>query len=105
MVDKELDKLTSKNAKLNALKENICMRVLGLGWKDLATLWSKNGKEFTPNQLTTHLKNNVSHQRTRVIPGKPLVELPKRKILPSLGTKTGTVSRIEQRYENQPEKF
>ena len=105
MVDRELNKLKSKNAKLNALKENIRMRVLGLGWKDLATPWSKNGKEFTPNQLTTHLKNIISHQRTRVIPGKPPVELPKRKIIPSLGTKTGTVSRIEQRYENQTEKF
>ena len=42
-VDCELKKLKSKSAKLVALKDNIHMRVIGLGWEDLATPWSKNG--------------------------------------------------------------
>ena len=61
LVDRELNRLKSKNANLNALKENIRMRALGFGWKDLAAPWSKNGKYFTPNQLTTHLKNIALH--------------------------------------------
>ena len=53
--------MTSKCAKFIGLKENIQMRVIGLGWTDLATAWSKNGKEFTPKELTDHLKNIISH--------------------------------------------
>ena len=67
--------------------------------------WSKNGKEFTLNQLLTHLKNIISKQRNCVISGKPPVALPKMKILPSWGGKTGTVSRIEQIYDSNTEKF
>ena len=33
------------------------------------------------------------------------MELPKRKVLPTLGTKTGILSRIEENYESQTEKF
>ena len=40
-VDRGLKKLKSNTAKINALKENIRMRVLGLGWIDLSTPWSK----------------------------------------------------------------
>ena len=81
------------------------MRVLDLGRKDLATAWSNNGKEYTVNQLSNHLKKIISHQRTREIPNKPPVELPERKILPTLGGKTATLSRIEGNCNNQSEKF
>ena len=104
-MDRELKKLKSKSAKLNGLKENIRMRVLGLGWKDLATAWSKNGKEFTVNELSNHLKKIISHQRTREIPNKPPVELPERKILPTLGTKMAALSRIEGKYASQSQNF
>ena len=86
-VDRELKRLNSKSAKLDGLKENIRMRVLGLGWKDLHTAWSKNGKEYTVNELSNHLKKIISHQRTREIPNKPPVELPERKQLPTFGKK------------------
>ena len=36
-MEKELEKLKSKSAKLAALKEQVRIRVLGLGWADLAT--------------------------------------------------------------------
>ena len=104
-VDRELAKLKSKSAKLSALKENIRIRVIGLGWKDLATAWSKDGKDFTPNQLANHLKHIIASQRSRQIPDKPPVELPKRKVLPTLGTKSTTLSGIEQTYENQKRSF
>ena len=38
-VDRELRKLQSKSSKITALKDNIRIRVLGLGWIDLATPW------------------------------------------------------------------
>ena len=104
-VDRELAKLKSKSAKLSAFKENIRIRVIGLGWKDLATAWSKDGKDFTPNQLANHLKHIIASQRSRQIPDKPPVELPKQKVLPTLGTKSTTLSGIEQTYENQKRSF
>ena len=64
------------------------MTVIALGWMDLVTTWSKNGKEFSPKELTEHLKYIISHQRSREIPKQPPVNLPKRKFLPTLGTKT-----------------
>ena len=63
MVDCKLRKLKSKTAKLNALKENIRMRVLGLGWKDLSIPWSKQGNILTVNQLSTHLKIIILQQK------------------------------------------
>ena len=86
-MDRELKRLNSKSAKLDGLKENIRMRVLGLGWTDLHTAWSKNGKEYMVNELSNHLKKIISHQRTREIPNKPPLELPERKQLPTLGEK------------------
>ena len=42
---------------------------------------------FTPQQLATHLKNNIIKKHCkRQIPPKPPVDLPKRKPLPVLGT-------------------
>ena len=45
IVDRELQKLKSKSAKLYALKENIRIRVIGLGWSEFSMTWSKDGKE------------------------------------------------------------
>ena len=47
----------------------------------------------------------ILHQRTHEIPDKPPVELPERNILPTLGEKTATLSRIEENYNNQSEEF
>ena len=58
------------------------MRVLGLGWKDLATPWSRDSRELTPDQLTDHLKKIISYQRTRGIPKNPPVDLPRQKMFP-----------------------
>ena len=85
IVDRELVKLISKSAQLQALKENIRMRVLGFGWADLATAWSKDGKEFSVAQLTAHLKTIIVATASRDIPSKPPLPLPARKALPVLG--------------------
>ena len=68
------------------LKENIRMRVIGLGWEDLSTQWSKNGKALTPEDLTLHLKMIVSRKHSRSIPTNMPVFLPIQKALPQLYT-------------------
>ena len=63
-IDCELKKLNSKTAKLKYLKSNIRIRVLGMGWSDLHTPWSINGKYYTPEKLTVKLKYIIS-ERTK----------------------------------------
>jgi hypothetical protein len=86
-VDHELKAITSQNAKWEALKDQIRMRVLGLGWEDCHHPWPSGGVVFMPQQLATQLKNNIiKKHRKRQIPPKPPVDLPTRKPLPVLGT-------------------
>ena len=70
-VDNELRKLKSKSAKLSCLKENIRIRTLGLGWKDLAIPWSCNDKDLTPNELANHLKLIIEQQKNVIFLPSP----------------------------------
>ena len=74
-VDNELKKIKSKSAKLEALKENIRIRTIGLGWKDLAITWSSNGSERTPVELTKHLKMIIKEEKKRNIPSRPTINV------------------------------
>ena len=89
---KELNKLTSINAKTTALKDQIRIRVLGLGWEDCHHPWSHGGKDYTPEELATHLKEEIiKKHKSRVVPKKPKVKVPTRKVLPVVGTLTHDV--------------
>ena len=82
-VDELLGKLTSKTAKLHEMKEQIRIRVLGLGWDDLHHPWSKDRKEFSFEELAAHLKNKIIPEESkREIPSKPPVKSLDRKELP-----------------------
>ena len=93
--DTELTKLESRSAKLAALKEQIRIRVLGLGWSDLSTAWSKDGAPYTPAELMMHLKKVISEQARRTIPNKPPVPGLQRKELSTLGTSTSDAGRLD----------
>ena len=54
IVDHEPQKLKSKSAKLYALKEDIRIRILGLGWSNFSMTWSKYGKEKSILCLANH---------------------------------------------------
>ena len=71
------------------------MRILGLGWADLATAWSKDGAAYTPAELLVHLKKNISEQARRTIPDRPPVPGLARKALPTLGTATTDAARLD----------
>ena len=71
--DAEFQKLTSKAAKVEGLKEQIRIRVDGLGWSDLSAAWSRDGVPFTPAELMVHLKMLITEQEKRQIPTKPPV--------------------------------
>ena len=46
---KEFTRLGSKTAKLEAVKFQIRIRVIGFGWKDLHHSWSEGGVDFFQN--------------------------------------------------------
>jgi hypothetical protein len=97
-------KLNSRAAKLEAVKEQIRIRVIGFGWKDLHHPWSKNGVDYTPDQLLSHLTDNIIPQQyKRGVPEVPPMTLPSRKITKQLGTKTSDIDELDKRYEEEKE--
>ena len=80
-VDKELKKLNSKAKKIWALKENIRIRVVGFGWSEFAHPWSKNGVEYSTQELGKHLKGIIRDEKKRIIPNGPPAMIPQRKPL------------------------
>jgi hypothetical protein len=96
----EFRKLQSKTAKLDAVKEQIRIRVLGFGWKDLHHPWSKDGTDYSPEELLTHLVDTIiPEQSSRGIPDMPTMDLPSRKETKQLGTRTVDVEELDSRYE------
>ena len=93
----EYGKLNSTAAKLEALKEQIRIRVLGLGWKDLACAWSAEGKAFPPAQLFAHLNTIIIAQAKRPIPTAPPAPGMVRKALPQFGKRTAQVAGLDER--------
>ena len=83
-----LARLRSESAKVEALKENIRMRVLGLGWKQFAITWSQKGVRRSVDELAMHLKMIIREERKLTPPTDPALEMPKRAVLPILGTAT-----------------
>jgi hypothetical protein len=97
-------KLNSRAAKLEAVKDQIRIRVIGFGWKDLHHPWSKNGVDYTPDQLLSHLIDRIiPQQNKRGVPEVPPMSLPSRKITKQLGTKTSDVDELDKRYEQEKE--
>ena len=92
-----LKKLSSEAKRIEELKEQIRMRVLGLGWPDLHTPWSKGGEAFDSAHLKAHLATILTAEKTRPIPDKPPVPLLDRKALPQLGTATDAKLLLDQR--------
>ena len=67
VVDRELKKLTSDTARYDALKENVMIRVKGLGWDWCKHAWSKNGQQYSIKELADHLKWIIKEERKRHI--------------------------------------
>ena len=96
----EFNKLTSNTAKLNAVKEQIRIRVLGFGWSNLHHPWSEGGIYFTPEDLLQYLiKTIIAEEKKLSIPKTPTMEIPSRKHTMQLGTCTSDVATLDKRYE------
>ena len=84
----EYGKIKSDAQKLKAVKEQILIRYLGLGWEKAHHPWSQAGKSFTPSELFQHLINVVIPLAEKLeVPSEPPLTLPAPPDLPVIGTK------------------
>ncbi len=88
IVGKMLGRLKSESAKLEAMKENIRMRVIGLGWKQFAITWSHRGAKQSVNDVVAHLKMIIREEKKLMPPKDLALEMPKCPELPILGSAT-----------------
>ena len=105
-VDAGLAQLSSDRKRLDEIKEQIRMRVLGLGWDDKHHAWSSKGCQYTFSELADHLKNAIiPEQGKRIIPIAPPVNLQERKPLPTLGTTAADVDKMNNDQNKNNEKI
>ena len=97
-IDREISTITTKTDRLKSLKIQINIYVKGLGWNDVTTPWSKNGKAFDCDYLKNHLKNIITQTKRRNIT-PPQLQIPQRKRLPTLGTKSKDIINFDAKNE------
>ena len=84
----EYNELESESKKLKAVKEQILIRYIGLGWDKAHHPWSHDKVSFTAHQLFHHLINIVIPLADKLgIPPGPPLTLPSAPTVPTLGTK------------------
>ena len=96
VVDANLAKLKSKAARLDALKENIWMRVKGYWcWEKVHTTWCHKRRECTVKELVTHLKWVEMGQD---VPKDPHIKLHERRNDASLGTHMDKIKDTDSKF-------
>ena len=86
VVDANFAELKYEAARLDALKENIWMRVKGCGWEKTHTTWSHKRIERTVKELVTHLKRVITSKMDQDVPEDSNIKVPERRNDASLGT-------------------
>ena len=77
------------------MKDQIRIRVLGLGWYDWHHPWSAAGHEFTGEDLVEHIKKLMKRDKNRKISAKPSVDITTRNKLTVLGTISPDIIRLD----------
>ena len=103
---REFIKLTSESARRDAVKEQIRLRVIGFGWKDLHHAWSKGGVDYSSEHLRDYLIEKIlPEEKSRGVPDVPPVNLPSRAIRCQLGTRSADVDDLEKFREDEKEEI
>jgi hypothetical protein len=99
IVTKMLGLLKSVSAQTEVLKENIRMRVIGLGWKQFTITLSSKGAKRLVSKLAGHLRMIIREEKKLTPPKDPALVMPKRCKLPTLGTATKQLMESEASAE------
>ena len=91
----ELGKLRSEYAKREMCKEQIRIRTLGLDRVDWHNPWSSGSILFLAEELAAHVEKKLTANGAaeRVVPDRPIMDVPRRKYLPVVGTLNPTALR------------
>ena len=99
-------KLTSETAKRGDLKEQIRIRVIGFGWKDLDHPCSRNGVTYPAyNFLNLLCGESIPEQRNKNVPNVPLVVLPSRGDRQQLGKRSRGLDALDARDRENEDEF
>ena len=106
-VSEGLKKLKYQKDKLRALKDNILIRYKGLGFAECKTTWSENSRSKTVPELASRLKEIIRLQQKEkwVVPDMPIVPIPQRKHMATMGTLTSQVASLDVKANNITDKF
>ena len=74
-IDNKLRQITSISMRIEAMKEKIRIRVLGLGWEVCHHPWSAAGHEFTGKELAEYIKKLIKRDKERNISSKLPVDM------------------------------
>ena len=83
-----MNKIKYKKDKLGALKEDIQIRYLGLGWDECKAKWSEGGVTLSSVDLTIFFKDLMIFKKKWAVPENPDVSVPKRRDMSILGQRT-----------------
>ena len=107
IVGKKLSTLKSDASRLQALKDNITIRVRGFNWSWAHHAWSKNGELYTVKDLKKHLEFVIRRENEEGIPKPPDVvnyQL-ERKDLPTLGKPISEMAALGKKQKVALNKF
>ncbi len=95
------NKLHSKLARLQFVKEQILIWYLGLGWTKTYHPWFKNKHIFSPSELMEHFEKVVLPlNNTEVVPNAPLMNLPGLPSLLTLGTVAHAINALAEKNDD-----
>ena len=98
-----IDRLESKTATLDALKENIRMHVKGCSLSESHITWSHKRKQRSVSKLVKHLEWIIELEKDQDIPDEPQIEVPQQKKDASLGTQTLEDQNLDEAFEKKTE--
>ena len=96
MAKQEFEKLKSKTKKLEAVKEQILIRLNGLGWEKDHHPWSCGDAIYSPEDLFEHLIETVIPlDETETVPPETPMNLPKPPPMQALGNTADIVMELQ----------
>ena len=104
--NEQYNALTSKSAKLKAVKNQLLIRYLGLGWDEAYHAWSCNGVDYTPLHLFRFLVDVVIPLKgEKEVPEEPPVELPAPPDMPTLGKTSSDANGLSDTHNDRLKAF
>jgi hypothetical protein len=104
--NEQYNALTSKCAKLRAVKDQLLIRYLGLGWTEAYHAWSLNGIDYSPLHLFKFLVEVVIPlEGEKEVPAEPPIDLPAPPDMPTLGKTAYDANQLSDMHNDRVKAF